>query len=72
MNSKKILRAVGLLGVLILFTTSMRDISHPPPREFAFAPDAPACQITYPAGVRATPGVIPKGSLITSGCLVAR
>jgi hypothetical protein len=72
MNRKKILRAVGLLSVLVLFTASMRDIAHPPPREFVLAPDVPACQITYPAGVHPAPGVIPKGSLITSGCLGAR
>lgn len=71
-NKQKILRAVGLLGVLILLTASMLQTKRPPVRAIMFVPDATGCQITYPAGTHPTPDSIPKGTLLSAECLVAR
>lgn len=73
MNKTHILRAVGLLGVLILLTGSMMRASHPVPVAIMYVPDAQGCQITYPAGIhRAASDSLPAGALLSGECLVAR
>ena len=72
MNTKLILRASGLLGVLFLLTASMRDVPQPAPRTLMYVPEAAGCQLTYPAGTHPAPDFLPKGTLLTGPCLVAR
>ncbi|CAG9230116.1 hypothetical protein PSP6_540055 [Paraburkholderia tropica] len=72
-NKQKILRAVGLLGVLILLTGTMLQSKRPAtPHAIVFVPDAHGCRITYPAGTNPAPETLPKGTLVSAECLVAR